>query len=99
MKKPIERHRGSTCYQNQLNENKDARWHRLYILDEICVLKCPRCKTVCVQNQYQASVNDASQGLHFKDFVVHYRLLSISLDVAPLLVRWNTVKPGFAFFV
>lgn len=46
MKKPIERHRGSTCSQRQSLENKDTRWHRLYILDEICLLRCPRCRTV-----------------------------------------------------
>lgn len=46
MKKPVEQHRGSTCTENQRSENKDARQHRLYILDEICLLRCPRCKTV-----------------------------------------------------
>lgn len=48
LKKPVERHRGASCSDRQLCENKDARWHRLYILDELCLLRCPRCKTVFI---------------------------------------------------
>jgi len=46
MNKPVERHRGETCAESQRFGNKDCRLHRLYILDEICLLRCPRCKTV-----------------------------------------------------
>ncbi|XP_059353084.1 uncharacterized protein LOC130692190 [Daphnia carinata] len=48
LKKPVERHRGATCSERQLGENKDVRWHRLYILDELCLLRCPRCRTAFI---------------------------------------------------
>jgi hypothetical protein len=51
LKKPVERHRGVTCASNQLGESKDVGLHRLYILDELCNLRCPRCKRV-IQNYY-----------------------------------------------
>ena len=46
LKKPVERHRGVTCAANQLGDSKDIGLHRLYILDELCNLRCPRCRTV-----------------------------------------------------
>lgn len=46
LRKPVERHRGVTCAANQLGDNKDVGFHRLYILDELCNLRCPRCRAV-----------------------------------------------------
>lgn len=50
LKKPVERHRGASCADRQLSENKDAGYHRLYILDELCLLRCPRCRAVKILN-------------------------------------------------
>lgn len=46
LKEPVERHKGFSCTQRQACGNKDVAYHRLFILDEICMLRCPRCKTV-----------------------------------------------------
>ena len=89
LKKPVERHRGFSCSYRQVTENKDARWHRLHILDEICMLRCPRCRTVI--KKINVSISQFM-------FVIHQQAFIDFDGCCALFCSVESCKAGFCFF-